>query len=241
MIKNFNIMESRPFEDLDSHTSSDGKRFYKRPDGTWVPSVTTILSHKKNEVLEDWKKRVGSSEATKISNIAKNKGSALHQTCEDYLLNSTRFPFIYEKQLDELMPDTKSMFMKVKRNLDQYVDNVRYVEAPVYSKKYRMAGRIDLVADYDGVLSIIDFKTSLVKKKETWIVNYFEQESAYAEMYKELTGVPIDRIVTIVSCLYEEDVQIFYHPATVYLNQFLEKVNEYPYDEHGRSKDIPNT
>lgn len=227
--KNFNIINSQGFPEMESFTSSAGKRFYCRPDGVWVPSVTTILSKDKDDALQNWRDRVGSEEAEKISAIATRRGKILHKVCEDYILDSVRFPFIFEDTYNSLMPDSKETFNKIKKQLDDRMDNVHHVEAPLHSIKHRMAGRTDLIAEWNGALSIIDFKSSLVAKKEAWIVNYFEQEAAYAIMYEELTGKKINQIVTIVSALHERDADIFIQNLTVtkHRENFLKKVADY--------------
>jgi genome maintenance exonuclease 1 len=128
--------------------------------------------------------------------------------------------------LDGVMPDMRQSFNDMKETLD-LIDNIRYIESPLYSEKLGVAGRTDVIAEFGKTLSIIDFKTSRKEKKEEWIENYFEQCTAYALMYEELVGEPIDQIVILVSVDFMEHPQVFIRDKNQYIESLLEKIHLY--------------
>lgn len=207
-------------------TNSDG-RFYLRPtDKVWVPSVTTVLGKYKSPALINWQNRVGQEEADKVRNVATARGTTLHSLCEKYLkfgsnndLHGTMGD-IFFSGLDLL---DKEAFLQIKPYLDK-IERVKYTEAPLYSKAFKVAGRVDCIGYYEDSLSIIDFKTSKQKKEESWITNYFEQESLYDMMFYELTGTLAKKIVTIVVSLHDAEVQVFVKNPKEYIDSALKKV-----------------
>jgi hypothetical protein len=200
------------FEELPTVTE-DGKRFYKTPDGILYPSVTTITSQMgKNSILA-WRKRVGEAEANKISTQASSRGTRMHGICEDYLCN---------KQFkSSIMPDAMAMFKSIQPILDECIDDVHAIEAPLYSHHLRVAGRVDCVAKYNGKLSIIDWKTSSKQKDEKWILNYFMQCSAYAVMFEERTSIPVSQLVVIIA-VAGDNPQVFVKKRNDYIRYFIE-------------------
>jgi genome maintenance exonuclease 1 len=175
--------------DLKSETFSDGKRYYTLEDGTRLPSVTTVLGAQKKEGIMAWRKRVGEAEANRISKQATGRGTNVHTLCERYLNNEA---------LGNIMPDAKEMFVSLKPLLNR-IDNIHYQEQALWSKQLGMAGRVDCIAEFDGKLSVIDFKTSKKIKTEAHIEDYFWQTTAYGIMYEELIGVPIHQLVIIMA------------------------------------------
>ena len=165
---------------LESVTQADGKRYYVTPNGKRLPSVTTVVGAKKKQVIMEWRKRVGEEEANRVSLHATTGGTALHKVCERYLDNE-------EDYFGNAMPHVRGMFNSIKHILDERIGVVYMQEVPLYSKHLRLAGRVDVIAEFDGVPSIIDFKTSKRTKTEEDIKDYFEQEAAYAVMYEERT------------------------------------------------------
>ena len=133
-------------------------------------------------------KSVGNDVANQIMRSAAKRGTAVHQLVEDYLNNK-------ELSNQDVLPT--ALFTLLKPELDN-INNIRIQEGGLYSDYYGVAGRVDCIADYKGVLSVIDFKTSTKEKKEEWIENYFIQGSAYCEMYEERFDQPIDRVVILV-------------------------------------------
>ena len=170
----------------------NGKRYYVSPNGDKLPSVTTFLSSFNKDSIIKWRKRVGEEEANRISAKATRRGTKFHSLMESYLNNEAGF------LTNDVMPDMQYAFWNMVPALDR-IDNIHYIEAMLYSTAVGLAGQVDLIAEYDGIPSIIDFKTSLKPKKEEWITNYFEQGAAYSLMYKERVGNPINQLVTIMA------------------------------------------
>jgi|TARA_R110001592_G_scaffold119802_2_gene323301 genome maintenance exonuclease 1 len=165
-----------------------GKRFYVTPEGKKYPSITTVLSGRNSEGLVRWRQSVGNDVANNIMRTAAKRGTAVHTLVENYLNNE-------ELSTQDVLPT--ALFTILKSELDN-INNIRIQEGGLYSDYYGVAGRVDCIADYKGVLSVIDFKTSTKEKKEEWVENYFIQGSAYCEMYEERFDQPIDRVVILI-------------------------------------------
>jgi len=168
----------------------NGIRLYHLPDGQWVPSITSITSFYNRQIFADWRKRVGLEEANRITKRATARGTDFHQVCQDYLENK-------ELNWDDYQPLTKIMFIHAKPYLDK-INNIHAIERTLYSQYYGLAGRVDCIAEYEGELAVIDFKTSEKIKPEEWIENYFVQEMFYAAAYYELTEKPIKKLITLM-------------------------------------------
>jgi genome maintenance exonuclease 1 len=185
----FTFCPPKILDDLKSETFPDGMRYYTLPDGTKLPSVTTVIGAQKKEGIMKWRKRVGEAEANRISKQATGRGTNVHTLCERYLNN---------EKLGTIMPDALEMFQSIKPLLNR-IDNIHYQECALWSKQLGMAGRVDCIGEFDGVLSVIDFKTSKKIKELAHIEDYFWQTSAYALMYEEMIGTPIDNLVIIMA------------------------------------------
>lgn len=219
MRKHFNHVEHGiVLEQLGCDTTPTG-RFYFPPTGEKFPSVTTVLGVQDKSGLEAWKKRVGEEEAKRISVQAANRGSDVHLIAENYLNNDQNYT-------KGRMPINVMTFNSLRPILDSRVDNLYFQEAPLFSRRLRTAGRVDLIAEFDGKLSIIDFKTSRKPKKAEWITGYFIQESFYAAAFFELTGIPIQQIVTLVM-VDDDQPQIFVEQPLKWLPQFIQLRNKY--------------
>lgn len=206
--------------DLESETTDNG-RFYTTPDGRKYPSVTTVLSHGKKDGLQSWIDRVGKEEAEKIKNRAGNRGTKLHLLCEQYLKGE-----ITKLKITKLMPFDKMLFRQMYPLLDQHVNNIHSLEQALYSHELKLAGRVDLIAEWDGEIAVIDFKSSTKEKKEEYIQNYFMQCTAYSEMFREITGNEITKIVVAIAT--EEEVpQIFIKDKRDYLNNLHDVIDNY--------------
>ena len=183
----------------------DGKRFYVTPDGNSYPSITTVLSLQNKPSLEKWKKDVGEKEAKRISKESMRIGTAVHQMAEFYLSNY----IIKLKNEEKKIVDTFNRLRFLLGN----INNIVGVEIPLFSDLLRVAGTTDCIAEYNGVLSVIDFKTSRKPKKEEWIDDYYMQTFAYKLMFEEMTGVEIKQVVILVACIDQFEVQVFKKPA----------------------------
>jgi len=203
-----------------SATTTDGVRLYATPEGNKYPSITTILQVRNKSGLTEWRKRVGEKTANYIAGKAAARGTKVHHMCEDYLNNmSTDFPEEWKKHEKNFLP--LCLFNQLKNQVLQKIDNIHAQEAGLYSDKYKVAGRVDCIAEYNGVLSIIDFKTSTKERSDAWNENYYIQCSAYAEMYEERTGTEIDQIVIL--CVTEDGtVQEFVKEKYDYLDALVE-------------------
>ena len=193
----------------------DGKRFYVTPDGNSYPSITTILSQQENLGIEAWKAKVGEKEAKRISKESMRIGTAVHQMAEFYLSNY----IIKLKDEDKKIVDTFNRLRFLLGN----INNIVGVEIPLFSDLLRVAGTTDCIAEYNGELSVIDFKTSRKPKKEEWIDDYYMQTFAYKLMFEEMTGIEIKQIVILVACVDSFDVQVFKKPAKD-ADEWLEKL-----------------
>jgi genome maintenance exonuclease 1 len=172
-------------------TNKDGIRLYKTPDGNMYPSITTVLSVRNKQGLFEWRKRVGEEVANYIARTAAARGTAVHHMCEDYLNNEDM-----EKHKEKFLPH--ALFTQLRDKLLTRIDNIHSQEAGLYSDKYKVAGRVDCIAEFDGVLSIIDFKTSTKERQDSYNESYYIQASAYAEMFEERTGIEINQICILV-------------------------------------------
>jgi len=218
MNKTFQHQATPQLESL-SRETIEGKRYYVTPDGKKYPSVTTVASFSTAKQIKQWRERVGQEKATRISTQASVRGTAVHKLCEDYINN-------VEDYTKGHMPANIESFNTLKPVLNEKIDNVVMQEAPLYSHYLKVGGQVDCIAEWDGKLSIIDFKTSRKIKKKEWIGNYFMQCSAYAVMYEELTKVPIQQIVIVIA-VDNESPQIFIEKRDDHIWKFVDIRKEY--------------
>lgn len=193
----------------------DGARHYVTPEGKKYKSVTTILSEKSDKThLIEWRKRVGEVEANKISTRAANRGTAIHDIAEHYLLNNPSYP-------KGVMPANVDTFKSLRPLIDEHIGKVYALEHFMYSDLLMTAGATDCIAEFDGVMTIVDFKTSTKIKKEEWIQNYFLQATAYAMMAEERHGVEVPQIAIMIAVDHEEP-QLFVKPKYLYVDEVRE-------------------
>ena len=195
---------------LTRETTKSGRKYFT-PEGNAYPSITTVLGVLNKEGILAWRQRVGEAEANRISQQAATRGTAVHKLAEDYLDNK-------EDWNKGAMPSNLQSFNDLKSILDQRLNNVWFQEEFLYSDRLKCAGQVDCIAEFDGQLSIVDFKTSRKPKKEEWITNYFIQASFYAAAFYERTSIPIKQGVILITVDGSEP-QVF-------------KVNTYDYLEH---------
>ena len=216
MFKHLN--QKLEYDDLIAETTSKG-RVYTTPTGTKYPSITTVLGILSEDGIRAWRKRVGEEEATRISTRAANRGTAVHSITERYINNEVDYA-------EGFMPNVIQNFTDFKSVLDERLTNIRAQEVPLYSDHLRLAGRVDCVAEFDGILSIVDFKTSRKLKKKEWITGYFAQEAAYAIMWEERTGEPITQLVTLIT-VDNEQPQVFIEHRDNWTELLLKTRDEY--------------
>lgn len=194
---------------------SESGRVYQTPTGKAYPSVTSVLGLLgKAEILE-WRKRVGEEEANRVSARAARRGTAVHSLCEDYLLNKEVNPGPFDLET----------FKSIQPFLDK-INNVHCLETQLYSDYLQVAGTVDCIAEYDGKMSIIDFKTSKRIKTRDDIHGYFMQTAAYAVMFEERTGIPVGKLVIIMS-VDDEKPLLFIEKRDDWIHRFIELRQDY--------------
>ena len=199
----------------------DGVRYYKVPDEEELlrlVSITSVTSHFNKEIFVKWRKKVGDEKADRITKAATSRGTDMHTLVEDYLHNLN---------LSDVQPISDFLFKISKGNLNR-IDNIHALEGSLYSKQLGIAGTVDCIAEYDGELAIIDFKTSKKPKPREWIEHYFVQCMAYGCMLYELTGISVKKLVIIMACengecvVYEErDKSKYIKLLTEYIGKFV--------------------
>jgi len=206
----------------------DGKRYYVTPTGNNYPSITTVISNnsKKQASLAKWRARVGVEKAQGVSNRAAGRGTRYHKLVEDYLnneLDTTKY---------RDMPLPWFMFNTSQKVLDR-INNIYLQEAALYSDKLELAGRVDCIAEFDGQLSIIDFKTSAKQKPQQYLTDYYVQECGYACMLQEIYGLTVKQLVTIVATEEGEAQVSIVPPKKEYLFTLQAYIQEYK-EKHAR-------
>jgi genome maintenance exonuclease 1 len=201
--------------------SVPGARLYVTPQGKKYPSITTVLSVRGKEAIYEWRRRVGEEEANRVTRHACARGTALHTIAEKYLNNELD---IYKK--DE-MPHVVALFRSIQPILDNNIGRVVMQERPLYSDHLGIAGRVDLVAEYEGKLSVIDFKTSKRVKTREEIGNYFIQAAFYAAAFYERTDIPVTQSV-IIMAIDDNPVPIVFKEKTYgWLPKVIESIKYY--------------
>jgi genome maintenance exonuclease 1 len=204
-----------------NRTTIDGVRYYEVPDNEELlklVSITSVTSHKNRQFFANWRKKVGEETADKITKQATSRGTDYHTLAENYF---------YNKDLPSVQPLSEFLFKISKSELNR-INNIHALEGSLYSKQLGIAGTVDCIAEFDGELSIIDFKTSKKPKPREWIEHYFVQCMAYGCMLYELTGIPIKKLVVIMACengecvVYEErDKSKYIKLLTEYIREFV--------------------
>jgi len=200
----------------------DGKRMYLTPEGFKFPSVTTVIGSNKAKMagIAKWRARVGEKAANAKSTRATGRGTKYHLVAEDYLNNNLDLKKYSKSPLPVLM------FQHSRDTLDR-INNIYLQEAALYSKHLELAGRVDCIAEFDGVLSIIDFKTAEQPKREQYLYDYFVQETAYACMLQENYGMSVKQLVTIVACENGETQVVVHPPKKDFFMKLMSYIDEY--------------
>ena len=227
------IHKSVEIEELSTQTINR-KRFYRTPEGKLYTSITTVLQKQKMKGLMEWRQKVGDDVANYIARTAANRGTKVHHMCEDFLNNN----FDEETHKKTFLP--YMLFGQIKPVLMQKVNNIFAQECGLYSDKYRVAGRVDCIAEYNKTPSIIDFKTSTKERNDEWNESYYIQASAYAEMFEERTGIEINQIVILV---VTEDgiVQEFVKDKSEYLEKLIDAVDDFTTDWEKENEVVHNS
>ena len=221
----FNHLEG--YESVSLPTENiNGKRYYTTPEGKHYPSVTTVTGLLNKKWIKAWRKKIGEEKANKISRKAAGRGTRYHHLQEDFLNNK-----LTEERLASATPLDLMMFNQTKE-LTSKLGDIYMLEGSMYSNELEIAGRVDCVAEFAGKISVIDFKTSTRRKSPSQVKSYFLQETAYATMFEEMYGVPIERIVTIVSVEETGQSQLFVEEPKNWIEPFKELRNQYR-EEYG--------
>lgn len=213
MRKHFKHVDTQLLAELKQITNADGSRIYETPSGKKYPSVTTVLQNYNKEALIAWRKRVGDAEANRISSRATRRGTKLHTLCERYLQN------VEDVFGDNVDPLQREMFNSIVPFLND-IDNIRMQESRLFSHHLRLAGTVDCIAEHDGRLSVIDFKTATRSKSKENIANYFMQCAAYAVMHEEMTGIPVQKLVIMIA-VEDEPPQLFIEKRDNYIKELI--------------------
>ena len=218
----FKHLNLHNFPNLKAKTTAQGRRYFV--EGNAYPSVTTVIGEMKKKSIMEWRRKVGEEEANAISKRATTRGNKCHKLAEDYLSN---------KPLDRYRDDVLSLglFHQIRPYIDK-INNIHALEESLYSHTLKLAGRVDCIAEYDNELAIIDFKTSSKLKREEWIRDYFSQETAYAIMFQELTGLKVKQLVTIIA-VETGTPQVFVKKDILTYVPKLKEYIDYYKDKHG--------
>jgi len=211
-------------------TYIDGNRYYPTPTtGNLYPSITSVTSHYNREVFKTWRQRVGNAEADRVIKESTTRGTSFHKSAQDYLENK---PVVHDNS------EIEFMFDAAKPYLDK-INNIHAIERCLYSDVLGIAGRVDCIAEYEGELAIIDFKTSKKIKPEAWIQQYFVQEVAYACMYYEMTQSVVKKLITIM-VTPDGEVKVFdkrdKKEYIILLKKYIKTFVEDKLKEYGQSK-----
>ena len=204
------------YDDLVTDTRPTG-RTYVAPDGSQFPSITTVLSIINEDAIAAWRKRVGEEEANRVGSRAANRGTLVHSIIERYLKN---------EDTTDYLPHIRQSLENLRPILDERIGKIFGLETPLYSHHLGLAGRCDCVGEFDGVPSIIDFKTSKRVKKHENISNYFAQMSGYAVMWEERTGMPITNTVIIMD-VDDNEPLVFKEHRDNYIQLLIDTKKEY--------------
>jgi len=197
--------------------NKDGFRYYS-VDGKLYPSVTSVLSILSKDGIRAWRDSIGHDVANFESNRASTRGTHFHKICEHYLCNKNISNF-----KKKVLP--YGLFSLVKNEIDR-IDNIHGLEKTLYSHNLKLAGRVDCVAEFDDVLSIIDFKSANKEKSPQILENHLLQETAYAIMWSEIADSPIEQIVTIVACENGESQTVIEKPG-FYIKKLESVIDEF--------------
>ena len=213
-----NLLDLTELENIELNTvQEDGKRFYVDLNGARYPSVTTVVGLSTRDGIKLWRDRVGEEEANRVSQAAAKKGTRFHELVETYMRKEE--PYV---EFDNLIQE--GQFKSLRPILDDIIPFS--LEAPLYSDRLKMAGRVDCVGMMDGAICIIDFKTSAKPKIEEYAKPWYLQMTAYAIMVEELTGHAIEECVALVA-LEDANFQLFITEPEQHVDELFELRQRY--------------
>ena len=225
-MKKFIHLANRPEMSFGMVTENkNGKRHYVTPSGELYPSITTVLGELNKAAISAWRKRVGETEANKISGKASRRGTKLHSVCEAYIQNK-------EEYLNGETPHIVELFKTIEPFFER-VNNIQGVELALYSEHFGIAGRTDCIAEFDGTLSVIDYKTSNKIKKKEWCEKFFAQGAFYGIAYEELTSIPVPQVVIIIA-VENEQPQLFVEKRDDWTHLIWEAKKLYELNTHDK-------
>jgi genome maintenance exonuclease 1 len=198
----------------------DGVRYYFVPEESELlklVSITSVTSHKNRQFFANWRKKIGEEKADKITRQATSRGTDMHTLTEHHLKN---------EELPQVQPLSEFLFKIAKPDLNR-INNIHALEGSMYSKVLGIAGTVDCIAEFDGELAIIDFKTSKKPKPVEWIEHYFVQCMAYGCMLYELTGLQVKKLVIIMACENGECVVYEEYDKEKYIRLLMEYTREF--------------
>ena len=203
----------------------DDVRYYKVPndeDLIRLISITSVTSHHNRQIFLDWRKKVGEEVANNVTRKATSRGTDMHSLVESYLKN--------DNLPEKVLPISEFLFKISKPTLNR-INNIHALEQSLYSLQLGIAGTVDCIAEFDGELSIIDFKTSKEPKRRDWIEHYFVQCMAYGCMLYELTGISVKKLVIIMSCENGECVVYEEYDKSKYIKLLSKYIREFVRDK----------
>ena len=209
----------RPFVEMLPRT--DG-HYYKTESGSIYPSITTVIKLFTKSGIDIWRNKIGWENADRISKESTDVGTKLHEFIEIFLNNSAKTPSFDESQY--IISPVK-LFNAVKHALAD-INNIHATEMKLYSDTLGLAGTVDCVAEYEGVLSIIDFKNSRKPKTKSRVKNYAIQTAAYATMWRECIGHDIKQGVVIIAN-WDMTVSIFKFKIDDYMKDLWQMLVSY--------------
>jgi hypothetical protein len=217
----------------------EGKRLYTLPDGSRVPSVTTILDKtkpkEKQEALANWRRSVGEKRAQEITTEAAGRGTRMHKFLEDYVKNDRQMP---DPGTNPFSRQAHNMAQQIVEHGLKNADEIWGIEVPLYVPGL-YAGTTDACGIYHGQPTILDYKQTNKPKKKEWIEDYFLQLCAYAAAHNEVHGTDIRQGAILMAVAPKEIEPGIFEQAefqtwtlsgnewTIWMDRWFERVEQY--------------